>query len=79
MAEGLSRFTPREKEILSLVVEGKTNWLIAIELGISIKTVDAHVSRMLLKSNLSNRKQLINEFGGWVNSKDNNQESKEIG
>jgi DNA-binding NarL/FixJ family response regulator len=44
--EGL---TARQREILQLVAEGRLNKEIAHELGISIKTVDFHKSRLMAK------------------------------
>ncbi|GIQ70716.1 DNA-binding response regulator [Xylanibacillus composti] len=50
--------TAREKEVLLLIAEGKTNKDIAEELHISIKTVKTHVSNLLLKLELEDRTQL---------------------
>lgn len=51
--------TPREREVLDLVVEGQTNKEIAGELGCQEGTVEVHVSRMLKKSGAANRAQLV--------------------
>ena len=53
--EGL---TAREKEVLLLIAEGKTNKDISEELYISIKTVKTHVSNLLMKLNAEDRTQL---------------------
>lgn len=45
----IGRLTTRERQVLELVVEGKLNKLIADELGISIKTVELHRSRVMHK------------------------------
>jgi NarL family two-component system response regulator LiaR len=50
--------TDREKEVLLLIAEGKTNKDISEELHISIKTVKTHVSNLLLKCDLEDRTQL---------------------
>jgi DNA-binding NarL/FixJ family response regulator len=47
--------TPRELEVLRLVVSGESNGQIAIRLGISVKTASVHVSNILHKLNASNR------------------------
>jgi NarL family two-component system response regulator LiaR len=54
-AEGL---TVREKEVLALIADGKTNKEISEELFISIKTVKTHVSNLLMKCELEDRTQL---------------------
>ena len=45
----LERLSPREREILELVVAGKRNKVIAGELGISQSTVEAHRARVMEK------------------------------
>jgi DNA-binding NarL/FixJ family response regulator len=45
----------REREVIELVATGKTNREIARQLSISERTVDRHVSNILLKLNLPTR------------------------
>ena len=47
--------TPREREVLSLVANGRTNRQIAAELFITDKTASVHVSNILSKLGASNR------------------------
>jgi NarL family two-component system response regulator LiaR len=63
--EGL---TSREKEVLLLIAEGKSNKDISEELFISIKTVKIHVSNLLMKCELEDRTQLaiFAHRKGWV-------------
>jgi NarL family two-component system response regulator LiaR len=63
--EGL---TDREKEVLLLIAEGRSNKEIADELHISIKTVKTHVSNLLMKCELEDRTQLAvyAHRKGWV-------------
>ena len=49
--------TPREREVLSLIAEGKSNKEIARHLRLSEKTVKAHVSAVLAKLGLQDRTQ----------------------
>jgi DNA-binding NarL/FixJ family response regulator len=50
-----SDLTPREREVLALLVDGKTNRQIAGELTISPATVRLHVSNILSKLHAANR------------------------
>lgn len=63
--EGL---TSREREVLLLIAEGKSNKDISEELFISIKTVKTHVSNLLMKCELEDRTQLaiFAHRKGWV-------------
>jgi len=45
----LNRLTPREREVMSLVVNGRHNREIAETLGISARTVEVHKARMMSK------------------------------
>jgi DNA-binding CsgD family transcriptional regulator/tetratricopeptide (TPR) repeat protein len=49
--------TPREAEVLALVARGHTNREIAAELVISIKTASVHVSHILAKLDVPNRRE----------------------
>ena len=54
----VDQLTPREKEVLRHLARGYLYKEIAQRLGISVKTVEAHVSAVLRKLQLSNRHQL---------------------
>ncbi len=54
----LDHLTPREQEVLRHLARGYLYKEIALRLGISAKTVEAHVSSVLRKLQLSNRHQL---------------------
>jgi NarL family two-component system response regulator LiaR len=53
----LTRLTPREIEVLTLVAKGRSNKEIARDLGISVKTVKTHVSNILSKLHMMDRTQ----------------------
>jgi DNA-binding NarL/FixJ family response regulator len=53
-----SRLTPREREVLRLIARGYLYKEVGLELGISPKTVEHHVSAVLRKLQLTNRHQL---------------------
>ena len=54
----LDQLTPREREVLQHLARGYLYKEIALRLGISAKTVEAHVSAVLRKLQLSNRHEL---------------------
>ena len=56
--EELDRLTPREREVLRYIARGYAYKEVARELVISIKTVETHVSSVLRKLQLSNRREL---------------------
>jgi DNA-binding NarL/FixJ family response regulator len=49
--------TPREREVLALLARGRANKAIALDLGVSERTVKTHVSNILGKLNLTDRTQ----------------------
>jgi DNA-binding NarL/FixJ family response regulator len=53
--EGGTELTSRELEVLRLVVEGKTNDQIGMELGISVKTVENHLHAIFRKMGVISR------------------------
>jgi DNA-binding NarL/FixJ family response regulator len=54
----LDHLTPREREVIQHIARGYLYKEIALRLGISVKTVEAHVSAVLRKLQLSNRHEL---------------------
>ena len=59
VAQRLDSLTQRENEVLGLVVAGKLNKQIADELGISIKTVEVHRSRVMQKMGANSVAELV--------------------
>jgi DNA-binding NarL/FixJ family response regulator len=57
-SEELDQLTPREREVLRHIARGYMYKEIALRLGISVKTVEAHVSAVLRKLQLSSRHEL---------------------
>jgi DNA-binding NarL/FixJ family response regulator len=53
--EGGTELTSRELEVLRLVVEGKTNDQIGMDLGISVKTVENHLHAIFRKMGVISR------------------------
>jgi DNA-binding NarL/FixJ family response regulator len=53
----LDQLTGREREVLTLIAQGRANKRIALELGISEKTVKTHVGHVLAKLGVTDRTQ----------------------
>ena len=53
------RLTPREREILQLLTEGKSNKEVASLLGISVNTAEAHRANIMLKLGLHSLAELV--------------------
>ncbi len=51
------RLTPREREVLALIVEGQTNREIAAKLSLSVGTVKIHVEHIIAKLGVADRTQ----------------------
>lgn len=54
--------TPRQREVLSLVVKGHANKEVASALGCSLRTVELHVSALLEKTAADSRTELLARF-----------------
>jgi FixJ family two-component response regulator len=55
----LSSLTPRERDVMSLLVAGATSKEVASDLGISVRTVEGHRRRVLSKLNVTSAAQLV--------------------
>jgi DNA-binding NarL/FixJ family response regulator len=54
-----SRLTPREREVVQLLAEGKSNKEVAQCLGISVKTAETHRANIMLKLNFHSVTELV--------------------
>lgn len=54
-----SRLTPREREVLQLLAEGKSNKEVSSLLGISVNTAEAHRANIMLKLDLHSITELV--------------------
>lgn len=55
---GPAALTPRERQVLDYVAAGKSNKVIAIELGLSMRTVETHRARIFFKMGVRNAVEL---------------------
>ncbi len=62
MALTFDELTPREREVLALMAEGKTNGDISRELGISFPTAKTHVSSILGKLGANSRDDAVRRW-----------------
>ncbi len=51
--------TPREQEILQMIVDGNSNKQISDHLGISVRTVEAHRQNLFRKFDVDNIVKLV--------------------
>jgi DNA-binding NarL/FixJ family response regulator len=59
VADSYELLTPREREILQLLAEGKTNKEVATSLNISVYTAETHRGNILQKLNLHSTAELV--------------------
>lgn len=64
---GWDGLTTRERQMLYPVTDGKPNKTIAMELGISMRTVESHRARIFRKMNVENAVQLARAIYGDPN------------
>ena len=64
-AARLAALTPREREVLELIVAGKLNKLIADQLAISPKTVEIHRARVMEKMGVRSVAELVQAVIAW--------------
>jgi DNA-binding NarL/FixJ family response regulator len=58
-AEAPPRLTSREREIIQLLAEGRSNKEVAVALTLSVKTVDAHRANLMHKLNIHSVTELV--------------------
>ncbi|MEZ4395187.1 MAG: LuxR C-terminal-related transcriptional regulator, partial [Polyangiales bacterium] len=66
----LRRLSPREREVLLLVVEGKTNKEVAAAMSISVKTVEIHRKRMMEKLEVGSIAALVAGYAPLLSADD---------
>lgn len=57
--ERLAHLTPREREVMDMVTDGKSNKEIANTLGVSAKTIEAHRARVMEKMQAGSLAELV--------------------
>jgi two-component system, LuxR family, response regulator FixJ len=64
-ADLITHLTPREREVMELVIAGKPNKIIASDLAISAKTVEIHRGRVMRKLNVDSVAELVRLALQW--------------
>jgi FixJ family two-component response regulator len=59
VSQRLARLTPREREVMTLLVAGKTSKEIATALNVSVRTVEGHRRMVFSKVDVSSAAQLV--------------------
>lgn len=59
VASRVAQLTPREREVMDLVVAGHPNKVVADRLGIAVRTVEIHRARVMEKTGARNLSELI--------------------
>jgi FixJ family two-component response regulator len=57
--ERIESLTPREKQVMEMVADGKANKVIAIDLGVSERTVEIHRARVMQKTGAESLPHLV--------------------
>lgn len=57
--DGHESLTPRERQVLALVARGRPNRAIAVELGVTVRTVKAHRAQVMHKMHLGSIADLV--------------------
>ncbi|ADJ27644.1 response regulator transcription factor [Nitrosococcus watsonii] len=70
IAQRMAQLTARERQVMELIGMGKANKVVAIELGISTKTVEIHRARVMEKLEVRNLAALIHLIRFWRNGDD---------
>ena len=65
LAERLAALTERERGVLQRMIEGKANKVIAAELDISVKTVEAHRAKVMEKMAVDSVAELVQRIIGF--------------
>lgn len=58
----LALLTPREREIMGLLIDGKTNKSIAVDLNLSLRTIESHRAKIFEKLSVESLSQCVLQY-----------------
>lgn len=59
LKDSYEQLTTRERQVLQLIAEGRTNREVADSLGLAVKTIDTHRTRLMGKLNIHDQTALV--------------------
>jgi len=59
IARHYATLTPREREVMALIVEGRANKVVGLDLGMSVRTVEVHRARIMEKMAVRSLAELV--------------------
>jgi DNA-binding NarL/FixJ family response regulator len=57
--EQLAELTPKERQVVEMIAEGKSKEAIASEVGVSVRTIELHRNRVIKKLGLGSLTELV--------------------
>jgi two-component system response regulator FixJ len=63
LRERVKKLTPREREVMDMVIKGHANKVIALDLGVSQRTVELHRARVMHKMGVRSLAELVRVAG----------------
>jgi FixJ family two-component response regulator len=64
----LAHLTPREREVMERIVQGKSNKVVAMELGLSERTVEIHRAKVMTKAGVRSLPELVSMLAKGVSA-----------
>lgn len=73
------QFSAREKETINLLLQGKSNKQIALDLGVSVSTIEFHLKNVYRKLQVKSRTEAVLRLGESIGSDETSKKGQSIG